>query len=73
MEMTKQQQAEGRFRVWYSLYGRLLDAELLRRAWKQVRRSHGAPGVDGQSCKAFSVNLADEIAELLYECNYSAA
>lgn len=54
-------------RVWYSLYGRLLNADVLTQAWKQVRKSNGAPGIDGQSCQAFSFDLADEVAALLSE------
>lgn len=65
--MTKHQQYGERFRVWYSLYGRLLDTSLLAKAWKQVKRSNGAPGIDGQSCKDFAANLPNEIAKLLNE------
>lgn len=41
---------EPKFR-FYTLYGRILDKETLRAAWKQVRANGGAPGVDGISIK----------------------
>lgn len=54
-------------RVWYSLYDRLLHAEVLGTAFRKVKSSNGAPGVDGQSCKGFALNLTTEIADLLHE------
>jgi len=54
-------------RVWYSLYDRLLHADALNAAFKKVKSSNGAPGIDGQSCKDFALNQAEEIAELLSE------
>jgi RNA-directed DNA polymerase len=41
---------EPKFR-FYTLYGRILDKETLRAAWRQVRANGGAPGVDGISIK----------------------
>jgi len=52
-------------RVWYSLYDRLLHHQVLEEAFKKVKSSNGAPGVDGQSCKDFSLNRSENIAELL--------
>lgn len=54
-------------RVWYSLYDRLLHADALNAAFKKVKSSNGAPGIDGQSCKGFALNQAEEIAKLLSE------
>ena len=52
-------------RVWYSLYDRLLHHQVLEEAFKKVKSSNGAPGVDGQSCKDFALNRSENIAELL--------
>lgn len=54
-------------RVWYSLYDRLLHAEALGLAFKKVKSSNGAPGIDGQSCKDFALNQAMESSALLNE------
>lgn len=54
-----------RMRVWYSLYDRLLHAQVLEAAFKKVKSSNGAPGIDGQSCKGFALNQSENIAELL--------
>ena len=44
---TKAKQEPG-FR-FYSLYGQIIQAGVLRAAWMQVRANDGAPGVDGVS------------------------
>ena len=54
-------------RVWYSLYDRLLHAEALEAAFKKVKSSNGAPGIDGQSCKSFALNRTEELAKILLE------
>jgi len=53
--------------VYYSLYGRLLSAKVLSKAYKHVRRSNGAAGIDGQSVVDFGANLDNEIVALLME------
>ncbi len=54
-------------RKYYSLYGQLLSMDVLARAFKQVRRSNGAPGLDNQTVKDFSTNLDEELVALLAE------
>jgi len=67
MKAAKQRECGLKTRVWYSLYDRLLHAEVLEAAFKKVKSSNGAPGLDGQSCKGFALNRADELAVLLNE------
>ncbi len=59
-------------RVWYSLYDRLLHPDVLEIAFKKVKSSNGAPGIDGQSCKGFALNRSENIAELLGELRTKA-
>ncbi|SUA64660.1 Group II intron-encoded protein ltrA [Oligella urethralis] len=54
-------------RVYYSLYGRLLDKELLLRSYKKVRRAGGAAGIDGQTLAQFGERLDDNLLQLLNE------
>ena len=54
-------------RKYYSLYGRLLSSSALQEAYKQVRRSKGAPGLDNQTVYDFGNNLEIEIQTLLAE------
>ncbi len=54
-------------RKYYSLYGRLLSIDVLAEAFKQVRRSNGAPGLDNQTVQDFSINLENELITLLSE------
>lgn len=53
--------------VWYSLYDRLLNRQAMTDAFREVKSANGAPGVDGQTCKEFAVNLDENISELLSE------
>ncbi len=54
-------------RVWYSLYDRLLHRHMLTEAFRKVKAANGAPGIDGQSCKAFAKDLDCNISKLLHE------
>ncbi len=54
-------------RVWYSLYGRLLNKSALRSAFFKVKSAKGAPGIDGQSIKDFAESLGTELDHLLSE------
>jgi RNA-directed DNA polymerase len=54
-------------KVWYSLYGRLLEEERLRAAFAKVRIAKGAAGIDGQSIASFAEAQDQEIALLLQE------
>lgn len=54
-------------KVWYSLYGRLLEEKRLRAAFAKVRSAKGAAGVDGQSIASFAEAQDHEIALLLQE------
>jgi retron-type reverse transcriptase len=40
------------------LLERILSAENIRRAWKQVRANKGAPGIDGVTVEQFSRDLS---------------
>ena len=53
--------------IYYSLYDRLLDPRALARAFEKVRRSKGAPGVDGQTVIDFKSGLVEEITRLVNE------
>lgn len=54
-------------KVWYSLYGRLLDEKLLRAAFAKVKRAKGKPGIDRQTIADFAEVKDQEIARLLQE------
>lgn len=60
-----QKQAEDR--VWYSLYGRLLDERVLKKAYTKVRAANGVPGIDGQSVTSFGQQLDRNLSELVCE------
>ncbi len=53
--------------VWYSLYDKLLKHEALLKAFKKVKSANGSPGIDGQSCKDFALDLDNNIRQLLFE------
>ena len=54
---------EPKFR-FYTLYNHLLRQDVLDTAWAQVRRNHGAPGVDGVTIDQI-VNSEDGSAQLI--------
>lgn len=54
-------------RIYYSLYGRLLDMRVLYEAFRHVKRNKGAAGIDGQNLRAFEANLNVELSCLLRE------
>ena len=41
-----------------------ISKQLVFKAWEQVRKNRGAPGIDGQSVEAFEEGLQDN----LYKC-----
>ena len=48
--LSRKAKAEPKFR-FYTLYGRVMDDETLRCAWRCVRKAKKAPGVDGVVCE----------------------
>ena len=54
-------------RVYYSLYGRLLNKQRLHRGFKKVWKAKGAAGIDEQSLSDYALNLSDNLDELLDE------
>lgn len=54
-------------RVWYSVYGRMLSAQALCKAFYKVRSANGSAGIDGQSVNDFAESLDTNIAILLAE------
>ena len=54
-------------RVHFSLYGRMLSLQALYVAYKQVKKNRGADGIDGQSLGEFTLNLEEELNQLLLE------
>ena len=54
-------------RVYYSLYGHLLNKARLFKGFKKVFKAKGAAGIDGQSLSTFASNLDNELTQLLLE------
>jgi group II intron reverse transcriptase/maturase len=54
-------------RVYYSLYGRLLNKQTLQTAFTKVKRANGAAGIDGQSISDFENTLDSHLDLLLHE------
>ncbi len=52
---------------YYSLIDKVYRIENLKKAYGAVKANNGAPGVDGQTVRAFGENLDDEIAKLHLE------
>ena len=61
-------------RRFHALYDKLSRGDVLQRAWEQVRRNHGAPGVDQvtiQQVEQYGVDrLLDKLAVALREGSY---
>ncbi len=53
--------------VYYSLYGKMLSEKQLTAAFKKVRKSKGSAGVDKQTIEDFSLNLTENILQLVQE------
>jgi len=54
-------------RVYYSLYGQLLDKQRLYKGFKKVWKAKGAAGIDGQSLSDYASNLEGNLSQLLSE------
>jgi len=50
--------------VCYTLYGRLSEPKALVEAFRKVKRSKGAPGIDGQSVDQFEADLGTDLRQL---------
>lgn len=50
-----------------NLFEQLCPMEVLRRAFREVRKNRGAPGIDGVSIETFEANLDEELAQLKEE------
>ena len=59
-------------RTWYSLYSQLLSFRNLDEGFRQVKRSKGAGGIDGQSLSDFGDNLEQELKQLQLELKEKA-
>lgn len=62
MKLAEKAKREPKFR-FYTLYGHIYRIDVLKEAWKQVKRNGGCPGYDGVSIK--SLDNEDMIENLL--------
>lgn len=51
---------------WYSLYDKIYRNENLEEAFKQVKRNHGAPGIDGVTIEEYEAQLSENL-ELVHK------
>jgi RNA-directed DNA polymerase len=51
----------------HSLMGQVLELKRLRAAYEEVRRNHGASGVDGVSAEQFGERLEENLCELIWQ------
>ncbi len=65
--MKRDAEAGEEMKIWYTLYGRLLDVRVMEKAFKKVKAAKGAPGVDGQSIKDFNGELLENLTDLVKE------
>ena len=54
-------------RIYYSLYGQLLDIKRLHSGFKKVWKAKGAAGIDRQSLSDYALNLSGNLNQLLEE------
>mgnify|MGYP000270937236 CR=1 FL=1 len=54
-------------KVYYSLYGRMLDIRALYSGFKKVWRAKGAAGIDGQSLSDYALDLENNLKQLQHE------
>lgn len=54
-------------RIYYSLYGHLLNRQGLYNGFKKVWKAKGAAGIDGQSLSDFTLDLGNNLDQLLLE------
>lgn len=54
-------------RVYYSLYGQLLEKQQLYKGFERVWKAKGAAGIDRQSLSDFASNLKVNLDQLLAE------
>ena len=54
-------------KVYYSLYGRMLDIRALYSGFKKVWRAKGAAGIDGQSLSDYALDLENNLKLLQHE------
>lgn len=52
---------------YYSLIDKVYNLENLRRAYKSVKASNGAPGVDGQTVRAFGERFKPLILDIMQQ------
>ncbi len=56
-----------RVKVYYSLYDRMLQEKALLKAFKRVKQSKGAGGIDNQNIEEFELELESNIQKLVEE------
>lgn len=54
-------------KVYYSLYGQLLNKQRLHKGFKKVWKAKGAAGIDGQSLHDFASDLSNHLEQLCLE------
>lgn len=64
---TQHTTQEEMLRVYYSLYGHLLDKRRLYNGFKKVWKAKGAAGIDMQSLSDFASDLSNNLDQLLLE------
>jgi group II intron reverse transcriptase/maturase len=66
-EQWKEQQEQHMEKIYYSLYDRMLSCKNLEKAFKKVKASKGAAGIDGQTIGEFARKQEENLSMLLRE------